>query len=240
MKKILEIIIIFLLFINISNAETMPDEYKLKDIGTGKKKLDVNFLCTNENDDNDRVKYSYKKFSVLSENKTLLRLDYDLEENVFFDPIRPIVEYKNLKQQNLKKNEVFVDYVIWGPSEKEIWFERSVFVNPKNKKFPYLLFTEVYTLTKDEYSKFSDLIDYTMIIDEDFFSSKTFRKEYIKKLIQMNNEFHKIIKESFSEPKNPSLNRVMQPDDEKRVTRLSKMARMVGQPSISTYECIKK
>ena len=242
MKKVLSITILSLLFNFNTYAEKIPDEYKLKDIGSGQKKLDVNFLCVSKKDKKDKIRYSYKKYKISSDNTVLIRLAYDDEYKVFLTPISPIIKYKNLKHKNLKKNEVLVDYTILGDYQGEIWVDRIVFVDPKNKNIPYYLFQDIFTLTKEELIKFNDLYEYSwMEIDnEDFFFKKTVRKKIMKEFIKRNNDFHKIIKESFDESDSPTLDEIIQPEYKNRLTQLNSLVQMTGEPTYTTYECSKK
>lgn len=235
MKKFLWIIVLNL-FLSVNTYA----EKTLKDVGLGQKKLDINFLCTNDLDKTDKIKYSYKKYKLSSDNKTLLRLDYDDEDKNFFTPIRPIIKYKNLEYENIK-NDVFVDYVILGKNGGEFFFQRSVFVDLKSKEFPYKLVTHYYTLTESEFNSFKDLDDYMWVENDNFFSNKKVRKETMIKFIKRNNEFHKTIKQSFKETVNSGLMEVVEPaSDFTRITRQDDLMRMSGQPSYYIYTCVKK
>ena len=117
MKKLLGILVLGLLWCNTVVADKLPDELKSDLLGTGKKKLDVNYLCINTEDKKDKIKYSYTKYKTQKEN-ILLRLDYrDDYNNVFFSPIRPLIKYDNFKDQT--NFEVYLDYVLWGEFEGE-------------------------------------------------------------------------------------------------------------------------
>ena len=239
MKKLLGIVVLGLLWCNTVVADKLPDELKSDLLGTGKKKLDVNYLCINTEDKKDKIKYSYTKYKTQKEN-ILLRLDYrDDYNNVFFSPIRPLIKYDNFKDQT--NFEVYLDYVLWGEFEGEYIVNRNVFIPHKNRNGKYTLWNLQFTITPSEFAEFSDLYELQGLLDFELalknFSNTKNIKKYINDLVKRNNDFHKLIIKDINEPKSISLKSLVYPDIRSRVTKIDKILTGV---TVFGYECKKK
>ena len=225
-----------MLWCNAVVADKLPNEFKSDLLGTGKKKLDVNYLCINSEDKKDKIKYSYTKYKTQKEN-ILLRLDYrDDYNNVFFSPIRPLIKYDNFKDQT--NFEVYLDYVLWGEFEGEYTVNRNVFIPHKNRNGKYTLWSLQFTITPSEFAEFRDLYELQNFPFELDLKNISNTKKYIKDLVKRNNDFHKLIKKDINEPKSISVKSLVYPDIRSRVTKMDKL--FGDGVTVFVYLCKKK
>ena len=235
MKKIFLKSLILFFFSSYVFAESMPEEFKIKKLGIGSKKLDMNYLCKNVEDVKEKEKIGFKKYSHLGDD-ILFFVGYDDDLKLYAFPLVPVIQYKNLKNPNddFKKNEVFIYYNVY-PEKMKLFdkddhlFHMHVFVNPKTPDYPFYYFNDMYTLTKKEFKtvkKFADLPFIMGLSDDEYeeiYSDKKY-DNFVKKLINENNQLHNIASKALGLSDPPTMLELFSPPNRaSRETDINKM-----------------